>query len=140
MSHLPQRLLQKSRFLYLVYFWISLIMLSGILITFAESTSEAAGIKNIFDGVWWAIVTVSTVGYGDLVPVTLLGKSIGMILILFGTVTYSSMVLFIGLTLKESQEFFQYKRVIDRLEEIDKKMDEIRKKQDHLILKKSSKK
>jgi voltage-gated potassium channel Kch len=115
-------------------------MLSGILITFAESTSEAAGIKNIFDGVWWAIVTVSTVGYGDLVPVTLLGKSIGMILILFGTVTYSSMVLFIGLTLKESQEFFQYKRVIDRLEEIDKKMDEIRKKQDHLILKKSSKK
>ncbi|KMJ58777.1 ion transporter [Bacillus sp. LL01] len=39
----------------------------------------------IFDGVWWAIVTTATLGYGDYVPVTVTGRSLAIILILFGT-------------------------------------------------------
>jgi voltage-gated potassium channel len=38
-----------------------------------------------FDGIWWAIVTISTVGYGDAVPETTVGRVAGMVLILFGT-------------------------------------------------------
>ncbi|MFC3886737.1 ion channel [Bacillus songklensis] len=38
-----------------------------------------------FEGIWWAVVTISTVGYGDSVPETAAGKVVGMILILFGT-------------------------------------------------------
>ena len=34
--------------------------------------------RNLFDAVWWAVVTVSTVGYGDIVPVTVPGRIIGM--------------------------------------------------------------
>jgi len=39
----------------------------------------------IFDGVWWAIVTTATLGYGDFVPVSITGRIIAMVLILIGT-------------------------------------------------------
>ncbi|WP_410985205.1 potassium channel family protein [Bacillus cereus] len=38
-----------------------------------------------FDGIWWAIVTTFTIGYGDYVPHTPVGKLVGMLLILIGT-------------------------------------------------------
>jgi voltage-gated potassium channel len=37
-----------------------------------------------FDAVWWALVTVSTVGYGDFVPVTTIGRTLGILLIFSG--------------------------------------------------------
>lgn len=45
--------------------------------------------KSLWDGMWWALVTVSTVGYGDVVPVSPEGRLLGVILILFGVATFS---------------------------------------------------
>lgn len=39
---------------------------------------------SLFDGIWWAIITTSTVGYGDFVPLTWEGRLIGIVLILVG--------------------------------------------------------
>jgi voltage-gated potassium channel len=41
------------------------------------------------DGVWWAIVTLATVGYGDIVPHTAWGRVVGSVVIIFG-VTFLS--------------------------------------------------
>lgn len=37
-----------------------------------------------FDGIWWAIITASTVGYGDYVPETFVGRITGILLVMFG--------------------------------------------------------
>lgn len=59
---------------------ILFIIIFGLLISFIEPQT----FSSIFDGIWWAIITVSTVGYGDLVPETIFGKIIAILLILLG--------------------------------------------------------
>lgn len=45
---------------------------------------EPENFPTVFDGIWWAIVTASTVGFGDYVPKTTAGKVTGILLILIG--------------------------------------------------------
>lgn len=134
MLHLNNHLPWKSRFLYLVYFWISLVLLCGILITYIESRAQEPVIKNIFDGIWWAVVTVTTVGYGDMYPVTAIGRVLAMCLILFGTtILYSFIFMFISLSITSNLEQFQNKRLQDKIDHLEKKVEEILKMQKFLI-------
>jgi voltage-gated potassium channel len=50
----------------------------------AESAVSAGEFPRLWDGVWWAVVTVTTVGYGDLYPKTVQGRLIGMALMFVG--------------------------------------------------------
>ncbi|MDY0405259.1 potassium channel family protein [Virgibacillus sp. 179-BFC.A HS] len=45
---------------------------------------EPGEFPTIFDGIWWAFVTAATVGYGDFAPVSTLGRSVGIVLMLTG--------------------------------------------------------
>lgn len=56
------------------------LILFGIIIHFLEPTT----FPNIVDGIWWAIVTATSVGYGDFVPQTLLGRIAAVLLIMLG--------------------------------------------------------
>jgi len=46
---------------------------------------EPETFHTVFDGIWWAIVTTATIGYGDIVPKTVAGKLAAMVLIALGT-------------------------------------------------------
>ena len=45
---------------------------------------EPENFPEVFDGIWWATMTAATVGYGDYVPATFLGRILGIILVLVG--------------------------------------------------------
>ncbi|WP_307892359.1 potassium channel family protein [Bacillus swezeyi] len=68
-----------------IYTRIAIIILLLIII-FGQLISlvEPEQFSNVFDGIWWALITVSTVGYGDSVPKTPAGKVVSMLLILLG--------------------------------------------------------
>lgn len=54
------------------------------LVTFAERNAHGANIHDFGQGLWWAIVTVTTVGYGDRYPVTPFGQGVAVLLMLTG--------------------------------------------------------
>lgn len=53
-----------------------------LLLVYVESKSELSSIKGLSDAFWYSIVTLTTVGYGDIYPVTMPGKCIGLFLVL----------------------------------------------------------
>jgi voltage-gated potassium channel len=54
------------------------------LATVAEHSAHNGNIANFGQGLWWAVVTVTTVGYGDHYPVTAFGQGIAVVLMLVG--------------------------------------------------------
>ena len=64
----------------------------SLAVLFAERSSPDANITNGSDAIWWAYVTITTVGYGDRYPVTNLGRLVGVVVMtagvgLFGTLS-----------------------------------------------------
>jgi voltage-gated potassium channel len=62
----------------------ALIIVTSLVVYDLERTARGATIHTWPDGLWWAIATVTTVGYGDKVPVTAGGRAIATVLMLSG--------------------------------------------------------
>lgn len=83
--------------LYLTLFMVLLVLeFGGMGIVFAEVYNPDSNIKTAGDGVWWAFVTITTVGYGDRFPVTNLGRIIGMFVMVLGVGTFGVLTGFLA--------------------------------------------
>ncbi len=72
------------------------LIVCGILEFHYENLGKGSNITSPQDGVWWAVVTMSTVGYGDKYPVTDEGRTIAVVLMMLGPVFLG--ILYAGLT------------------------------------------
>ena len=60
------------------------ILVSASMVYYTEANDEYSSMKSIPEALWWSIVTTTTVGYGDYVPVTGTGKLVGVTTAIFG--------------------------------------------------------
>jgi voltage-gated potassium channel len=60
------------------------VFIAGIMLYVFEGDGDNPNISNLFDAFYWALVTISTVGYGDISPVTPEGRVVSMLIIMTG--------------------------------------------------------
>ena len=77
------KLVKEELILFVVLTFI-LIFLSATGIYFFEHNQQPKIFSSIFDSLWWAIVTLTTVGYGDVYPVTIGGKVFTFFVLIIG--------------------------------------------------------
>ncbi len=86
-----------------------LVWVGAVAIFNVEADAVGANITSFGDALWWAVVTVTTVGYGDITPVTVTGSiiAVGMMIVgisLIGVVTASVAAWFVRLTADRDDE------------------------------------
>lgn len=77
---------------------IAVVVIVGSLFTYvlAISGNFNQPVPNFLDAVYFTVVTISTVGYGDIVPVTMLGKAFTIILLFIGLGVFASTATFLS--------------------------------------------
>lgn len=81
--HIAAKIVREEMILFLIVTFI-FIYLSSAGIYFFENETQPEKFKSIFHSGWWAIVTLTTVGYGDVFPITAGGKIFTFVVLLIG--------------------------------------------------------
>ena len=87
------------------------------------------GVRSLGDGIWWALVTITTVGYGDITPVTTLGRVVASSLMLLGLGLIATITAIVSA--KFIQNFVDHHTnddVLEKLDEMQLELDDIKKK------------
>jgi voltage-gated potassium channel len=73
---------------FLLIYGIGLVIIAATIVASVEG-GEGAYIQSFPDALWWAVVTITTVGYGDMVPVSAAGRAVAFVLMLGGIAFFS---------------------------------------------------
>lgn len=104
------KLLRTNGLLYILYLNFFIVLLGSSILSVIEE-------KSFSDSLWWALVTVTTVGYGDIIPTSIFGKWLAVLLMLVGIGT-------IGMLTSALTNFF-VKDNPDEQIKLDKLQDEL---------------
>jgi Ion channel len=95
---------------------IVVLEVSAIFMLIAERVDPAANIKTGGDALWYALVSVTTVGYGDRYPVTAYGRAVGSVLLVVGIGLFSTFTGFLATKLaqRSDEEALEAHDIIER--------------------------
>ncbi|WED23483.1 ion transporter [Vibrio sp. JC009] len=110
---------------------IILTIFGAIAILLLEKGVDGANINSASDALWWAFVTITTVGYGDYFPVTYEGRIIASILMTAGVGLFGTFTGFVASWFLEEDEEDRSKHIITNLkDEVEELRNEVQKLQE----------
>lgn len=104
---------------------VLLVLIAGVLVRVVEGeTFTSLGLAY-----WWAMETVTTVGYGDVVPHTLPGRLVGTLLMLTGIALIPTLTSVIVSTLVSKRRQEEQERLEDMLTRVEQRLQDLEQKQ-----------
>jgi voltage-gated potassium channel len=121
-----ERMLTSRRiFLHLIVTTTTLVLLSGLLI----SILDRGEFPSVWLGMWWAVQTVTTVGYGDVVPTQVWGRIIAAVVMLVGIGFLSLITATVASSLiaraGEGSAAAQREAIADAFRRLERRLDEL---------------
>jgi voltage-gated potassium channel len=87
---------------------VVVLLTSSLAVYELEHDVQPQQFRHLWDALWWSFVTLTTVGYGDLVPVTIGGRLIGIVTMLVGIGIFGTFISLVGssflTTMREQQQ------------------------------------
>lgn len=125
LDSLKAEALKQKSLGYVLFLAVGVTVLFGLAVFLVDPN-----VRSLADGVWYAWVTMTHVGYGDVVPTSFVGRLLASVLILFGlavlallTATFSSILIGRGMmgevARDESQILAELKRLHERLDQLE---------------------
>ena len=105
---------KKFELLTLLFLLLFIVFTSGIAIYILEAEKNV-NIDTLFDGIYWAVVTMATVGYGDISPVTDIGRAISILIIISGIAMISFVTSVIVSAFSERLNELKDNRIIEQM-------------------------
>jgi voltage-gated potassium channel len=93
----------RNRLLYIVLLSMITVTAGAYTMYVVEHNAPGSKITNLGDAVWWAVVTVTTVGYGDVYPVTFEGRVIATAIMIIGIAILGILISTLGAQFIESK-------------------------------------
>lgn len=79
-----RRILTRHKLHYALAVTVALVVGAALVVEAVEGESPGSNIKSLGDALWWAMGTVTTVGFGDRFPTTSAGRAVGLVLMVMG--------------------------------------------------------
>ncbi len=105
---------KKFELLTLLFLLFFIVMVSGIAMYVLEEKVNP-DIESLFDAIYWALVTISTVGYGDISPITTEGRTISIVIIISGIAMISFSTSVIVSAFSEKLSELKENRIIEQI-------------------------
>ncbi len=106
---------KRFELLTLLFMLFFVVSASGVAIYVLEEKVNP-DITTLFDALYWALVTISTVGYGDISPVTVEGRTVSMAVIVSGMVMFSFATSVIVSAFSEKLDKLKERKAFDRID------------------------
>lgn len=100
----------KNRLVFIIFLSVATVTAGALSVYVVERNAPDSTITNLSDAFWWAVVTVTTVGYGDIYPVTLEGRLIAIVVMVLGIAILGILISTLGAQLIESRIKSQSKK------------------------------
>lgn len=113
-----------------------LVIFSSVGVLICEQPNPDAKIKSAEDAIWWSVATITTVGYGDLYPITTEGRCLAMLLMISGVGMFGALSgIIASFMLGQGKEKGDDKKeIMEMLKQLDAKIEALqRDKKIHLI-------